>query len=273
MTIVVAVSVADGLVLASDSATTQQIELPNGGVETINIWNSANKIFNLRRGLPIGAMTWGRADFLSRSIASHCKDLRALLSGEDGQRARLAIDPNRYDMRTVVERVRDHFAALYGQEPGGLIGFLVGGYSPRGGTPEVWQVEIDERGSRVGQPLRAGEAGIFQQGQPEAIERLVDGVSGSLRGALVNLGVEEPYVDAYVDAIKAQIALPMVHAAMPLAEAIELAEFLVDATIKFVRFTPGDAFVGGPIEVAAVTRHEGYKWIKRKHYYSSDLNP
>jgi hypothetical protein len=30
--------------------------------------------------------------------------------------------------------------------------------------------------------------------------------------------------------------------------------------------------VTGGIEIAAMTRHEGFKWIKRKHHYPRDLN-
>jgi hypothetical protein len=29
---------------------------------------------------------------------------------------------------------------------------------------------------------------------------------------------------------------------------------------------------GGPVEVAGISLHEGFKWIARKHYFSTDLN-
>jgi hypothetical protein len=60
---------------------------------------------------------------------------------------------------------------------------------------------------------------------------------------------------------------------MPIQDAIDVAEFLVDSTIKFSRFTPGAATVGGPIEIAALTKHEGYRGIKRKYYFARELNP
>jgi len=60
---------------------------------------------------------------------------------------------------------------------------------------------------------------------------------------------------------------------MPLIDAIELAEFLVDLTIKFTRFLPEAKMVGGPIEVAAISKYEGFRWIKRKHYFDRALNP
>jgi hypothetical protein len=30
--------------------------------------------------------------------------------------------------------------------------------------------------------------------------------------------------------------------------------------------------VGGPIEIAAITKHEGFRWIQRKHFYPAGLN-
>lgn len=77
MTIVVAVVTTDSLVLASDSATTQSMTTVAGVPRTSSIWNSANKIVNLRKAWPIGAMTFGRASFAGHSIAIHCKELRA----------------------------------------------------------------------------------------------------------------------------------------------------------------------------------------------------
>jgi hypothetical protein len=47
----------------------------------------------------------------------------------------------------------------------------------------------------------------------------------------------------------------------------------VDTAIQFSRFMPGPQTVGGPIEIAAISKHEGFKWVQRKHYYTRDLNP
>jgi len=59
---------------------------------------------------------------------------------------------------------------------------------------------------------------------------------------------------------------------MPFPDAIALAKFLVDVTARWTHFLMGPDIVGGPIEVAGVNLHEGFKWINRKHYYSLELN-
>jgi hypothetical protein len=69
------------------------------------------------------------------------------------------------------------------------------------------------------------------------------------------------------------IQLPVVLPAMPLRDAIDLAEFMVDLTVKFSRFKPGAPTVGGPIEIAAISKHEGFRWVQRKYYFTRELNP
>jgi hypothetical protein len=88
-----------------------------------------------------------------------------------------------------------------------------------------------------------------------------------------NLGVPTAQMPAVMQVIDAALNTPLWIPPMPIQDAIDLAEFLVDLTIKWKRFTPGAPTVGGPIEIAAITKHEGFKWIRRKHYYSRDLNP
>lgn len=56
MTIVVTVKINDGIVLAADSATTFS---DDKGVP-VKIYNNANKVFNLVKGLSIGSLTWGK---------------------------------------------------------------------------------------------------------------------------------------------------------------------------------------------------------------------
>jgi len=31
--------------------------------------------------------------------------------------------------------------------------------------------------------------------------------------------------------------------------------------------------VGGPIEIAAISTHEGFRWVKKKFYFSREMNP
>lgn len=72
--------------------------------------------------------------------------------------------------------------------------------------------------------------------------------------------------------LTAQLQAPLVFAPMPIQDVIDLARFFVHSAIMFSRFSPGPNIVGGPIEIAAITKHENFKWISRKRYYDQPLN-
>ena len=61
-------------------------------------------------------------------------------------------------------------------------------------------------------------------------------------------------------------------ALMPKQELIELAEALVSITAVERKATPDEGTVGGLIDVAFITKHEGFVWIKRKHYFEAKMN-
>jgi hypothetical protein len=276
VTIVVAVNAVDSLVLASDSTTTQQMAGPQGQPLVVNTWNSANKIFNLRKAWPVGALTWGQASLGGRSIATLAKELRCRFSGERSDHADWALDPDSYTIEGVAERVKSYFYDEHYQNepaPKELLGLMVAGYSAQSDAAELRIIQMDQSGCQDPEEVQpAGKPFLAWRGQPEAISRIANGISGGLGVALLQLGVPASNVPDYVKKIQEKTALPLVSPGMPVGEVIDLAEFLVDATIKFVRFAPGHQTVGGPVEIAALTRHEGFKWIKRKHHYPQSLN-
>lgn len=61
-------------------------------------------------------------------------------------------------------------------------------------------------------------------------------------------------------------------AALPLEEVAHLAETLVTLESLKERVTAPTQSVGGPIDVAVITKSEGLVWIKRKHFFDSDKN-
>ncbi len=53
----------------------------------------------------------------------------------------------------------------------------------------------------------------------------------------------------------------------------DMAESLVRMTYLKRRITSEEESVGGPVDVAVITKGDGFIWLKRKHYFSADLNP
>jgi len=48
---------------------------------------------------------------------------------------------------------------------------------------------------------------------------------------------------------------------------------LINLTSFKMKFSVGTESVGGPVDVAAITKGDGFIWIKRKHYFEPALNP
>ena len=90
---------------------------------------------------------------------------------------------------------------------------------------------------------------------------------------LSELGVPDEQIEPALLHMVAQLAVPLAPAPMPIQDAIDLAVFLADTAIGFSRFSPGASTVGGPVDVAAITKHEGFKWVRRKFYYEAAYNP
>ena len=62
-------------------------------------------------------------------------------------------------------------------------------------------------------------------------------------------------------------------ASLPKDELAAMAESLVSITKFKRRVSEQQETVGGPIDVVVITKGDGFVWIKRKHYFKSDLNP
>ena len=55
-------------------------------------------------------------------------------------------------------------------------------------------------------------------------------------------------------------------------EMAELAENLINIQVLKYKVTPELETVGGPIDVAIISKHDGFVWKKRKLYFPKDLN-
>jgi hypothetical protein len=60
---------------------------------------------------------------------------------------------------------------------------------------------------------------------------------------------------------------------LPKDELAAMAEAMVNLTKFKRRVSAGVETVGGPIDVAVITKGDGFVWVKRKHYFEPSLNP
>lgn len=60
---------------------------------------------------------------------------------------------------------------------------------------------------------------------------------------------------------------------MPKPDLAKLAESMIELTSLKRRVSWDQDTVGGEVDVAVISKSEGFVWIKRKHYFPRDLNP
>lgn len=51
-----------------------------------------------------------------------------------------------------------------------------------------------------------------------------------------------------------------------------MAESFISLTSLVRRMQPGEETVGGPVDVAVISKGDGFVWINRKHYFRPELN-
>lgn len=297
MTIAICLKVGDGVVLGTDSAAS----LIGENERYFNVYNTAEKTFNPVKGLPIGMMTFGLGGMAGLSIGALARELRQRLSGEDPRYPEWKLDRSTYTIEQVADRVKQFFFdELYQEEFGPLptsdgsvaegaadvdqgegtpgekapeyplLGFAVAGIPANDYYTQVWTVQI-VGGICHGPECRCDRAvsgAVHFWGQAEALYRLVYGWSPEAHQRLVSAGLSPETADQFLVSLT-----DLAHPGMPIQDAIDLVRYLAEVTVGYVRFKQGAPTVAPPIDIAAITRHQGFKWVARKHYYSQELNP
>jgi len=95
--------------------------------------------------------------------------------------------------------------------------------------------------------------------------------------ALLNYGEQlvEQFKQDMSKFIKDQFSDPVVDSVsrLPKNELASLAEALVYLTSLKRRVSPETETVAEPIDVALISKGDGFIWINRKHYFKAELNP
>ena len=261
MTIAIALKINDGIVLATDSASTIVGEEIEDGVRSVrHTYFTADKLFNLKKGSRIGSMTWGHGSINNDSISTLVKDFRK------------ESEKKEYDS---VEAIVNDFKSFLENKiaPKTSVGFLIAGYSKGKGHPEMFLINIDNGNIEEPKELNADDPlSISWFGETTFLSRLLLGLDKRLIEILEDNVVDKETIDNILKDCKEKLQLPLGVPAMPIQDAIDLVKFLADISVNSSRFVPGAQVIGGPIDIAVITKHEGFKWIQRKHYYDKDLN-
>lgn len=271
MTVAIACTVPDGVILGVDSAVTI-----GDAKNPAKVYEDAEKIFQLGK-LPVGIAIYGLAGFGQRTMGSYLREFE--IRNPSG-----VLADGKRELKDIVEELRSFFIAEYGKtmipliesmagkkfgeipendRPG--VGFIVAGFSPGSFLPEVWNVVIplhSATGSAV-QSISQGALGSAWFASYGPIQRYIKGFDPALgvelaakieqlRGSPLS-AEESKSVDEIVKKYEYQIVFP----SMPIKRGIEYVRFLVQLVISHHKFAIGAPIVGGSPRIGVVTYKGG----------------
>jgi hypothetical protein len=259
VTLIVTCKGPEGLALAADSRATITVTMDSGKQDVLYM-DTATKLFSLTGQPYVGLLAWGDYFFGNdRSISGCIPDLEAKIAGRSGGR------------RLTVAEVAGEVSAFFTEE-------WRTHAQPAGNGPMWFQVagfdEGDTQGKRyqVGIPGRptpeqfADNVGITWGGQSELVARLMNGVDPAAAGiAKSELTLRDNQVRRVESRWHDELALRLRPDGLPLQSCVDLVVYLVTMTTAGLSFTYGRVQgVGGPVDVATITRADGFQWVSRK---------
>lgn len=153
--------------------------------------------------------------------------------------------------------------------------FFVGGYDPDDAYGRLFKFSIPT--SPAPEPaMPEGLFGAAWGGQREITDRIVHGFDPALPQIVEDIFAVPPTErnpDVLGEQLRAKFDAPIPWQFLPLQDCVDLAILLVRTTIAFQRFTVGVRGVGGAINVATITRTDGFKEVQVKQIFGEKEHP
>jgi hypothetical protein len=266
----------EGIVLAADSRVTimaiKQLPpqpVPPGGVAPPSsvllpaTYDNAIKMLKVKGQDYVGAVTYGAGSIgqaAPRTASSFLPEFEASLSNAP-----------RLTVQAFAQRLSDFFLQQWNAAAMPVVGatdmiFLIAGYDDENAAyGRVFEVAIPSSPT----PREAIPVGVFGAvwgGQREVTDRIIQGFDPNLPIIAQDvLGIDPANRNPNLDQeLKNRLTLPIPWQFLPLQDCVDLSIFLVRATITMQKWLVDVRGVGGAVDVATVTRTEGFKVVQQK---------
>ncbi len=259
MSLGVVVKGPEGVVLAVDTRVTINAHSPNLPGPLLVNFDNATKLLTF--GEPhefVGAVTYGDATIGTRTAHSFLTELEPTL-GE-----------TRLTVSEYAKRISDFFLARWNEAgmpnemPTGGMEFIIGGYNENEPYGEVCLFNVPRTPDP--QPRNEGtNFGMTWGGQLEIASRLIHGFDPRLIPLIGDqLKIPQSKMEGVQKKLVPHLEYSIPYALLPLQDCVDLATFLIRTTITAQSFAIAVRGVGGSIDVVAITRTQGVKWIQQK---------
>ena len=239
MSFIISLYVREGIVLASDSRLTLNVQKKAGekNVHQIAVGQSDSNYKTFLTDTHIGISTWGDAAVEGVPIGGYIESFISEVLQDQG-----------YSVDEVPAKLIDYFKALPSPPNSG---FFVAGYKQTDGQSEqhIWEVVL--KLDRVERVNKDGGQGASWRGETDVMTRLIQPVF------IQKASGEYTAIPNY----------PIPWGFFTLQDAIDYATYAVRVTSDAMRFHPRPKTVGGPIDILVIKPNEAF-WVQRKSLHA-----
>jgi hypothetical protein len=270
----------EGLVIAADSRVTltavqqqQQLQPEAGGGATATVetqvhhtyFDNASKLLSLQGHPKLGIVTYGQGSIGAsqpRTAHGFMPEFEAHLDqqAENADAAALTVEEAAAELGKFFGQQWQSAGMPADADP--MI-FLVAGFDDGEAYGKVYEVSVPnapEPTERI-----VNDFGVKWGGMPYLAERLIDGVAPrALQLAADELSLTAEQAQSLSQRWEADLKLPIPYQFLPLQDCVNMATFLVDMTATVMTWTVGVQGVGGDVDVATITRTDGFQSVRQK---------
>jgi hypothetical protein len=248
----------EGIVLAADSRVTLTGQA-GSNLLVQSHYDNATKLLKVRDHDNVGAVTYGLGALggrQPRTAHSYLPEFETELATE-----------TRLSVEEFAGRLGDFFRRQWSvantpAEADAMV-FLVGGFDEGDAYGRVFEVSIPN--SPVPEEKSADAFGITFGGQHEIAGRLLGGYDPRLEALVAeNLRLTAAQTADLREKVLPSLAMPIPYQFLPLQDSVDLALFLVKTTATLQGWTTGMRGVGGAVDVATITRTDGFRAVQEK---------
>lgn len=264
---------SEGVVLSADSRVTLTVPVKDGAGKDWLVpatFDNATKLLKIVGQNYVAAVTYGLGTLghpEPRTAHSLMPELEA------------AIDPT---VRLSVEDFAKKLSAFFmdqwntrmppGVVPGTMV-FLVAGFDENAPYGRVFEIQIPTAPAPA-ERIGTGEFGPLFGGQQEITARLLNGQDPPGMAAIKQeLGLDDVKVKQLETKIAEVSSAKIPYQFLPLQDCVDLSMLLVRTTAQIMEYQTSVRGVGGAIDVATITRQEGFRYVQYKEIRGQDGRP
>jgi hypothetical protein len=250
----------EGVVLAADSRVTLTARNESTGVLLPATYDNATKLIRVEGQDYVGAITYGAGAIggdQPRTAHSFLPELEESLKTEE-----------RLSVRDFAGALSDFFLEQWQERmpedyKGQSMVFLVSGFNEGEAYGRLYEMAIPAN-PEPREQMEDG-FGFLWGGQRQITDRLLQGFDDELPKVVqATLDLEDEDVARLREEMKRNLQMRIPYQFLPLQDCVDLCIFLLRTTIALQTWLVDVRGVGGAIDVATITRQEGFRPVQRK---------